>query len=152
MVLSTSSFQLDVLGDGFAVDQALDLLLRGLVRLVHKALHHVIAAGVDPVCLRPGVRLCAQQIDVVDHVPRTIYIDIAKAIAVVPFLDLIKLLFKAVIREQLFHFGVRKAKVFIKARVDDRKHLEVVQPRENALLRHTQTAGQDGELQIFVRL
>ena len=84
--LAVGQFQPQALLDRLPGDQPLDFLLRALVRLVHKPPHHVVSAGVDPVILRMRVRLGAQAIHMVDHIPGAVHLRIAKAITIVPIL------------------------------------------------------------------
>ena len=102
------------LGYGLARYQTLYVHLRSAVRpSAYKPAHHLVAAGVYPVRLglRVGGRTCV--IAIIDHIPRTIYVLAAEAIAVVPLAHIRIVAFQPVILQHFAHFRVGKAEIFI---------------------------------------
>lgn len=58
---------------------------------------------------------------------------------------------QVIIVQERLHFSICEAKVLVEAAVRDGQHLEIVQPGEDAFLRHAQTSCQHCELQVIVR-
>ena len=110
-------FQSNGLLDSLAIDQAFNFALCRFIRLVHEAPDQVVAAGVDPVRLRSGIRLADKPVYMVDYIPRAVHIHLAEAITVVPLLCFGKMLLQIVAVQYLSDFRVGKAEVLVKTGV-----------------------------------
>ena len=86
----------------------------------------------------------------IDYIPRAIDVRIAEVIAVVPRPHVLQGILHAIVGQQLLYIRFRKAEIFVIARIRDGIHLEVVDPREDALLRDAQAACHHREEQIRV--
>ena len=123
------------LGDRLALNQALDFHLRRAVRAFADQLaHHCVSAGVQPVRLRLCLRVDAKRVDIIDYVPRAVYVLPAETIAVIPFSRFLMMRFQPVVRKHFTDLFVREAEVFIKTRIGNRMHHQIVESREDALL------------------
>ena len=137
--------------DGFSGNQTLNFHLRCAVcGFADQLSYHVVTAGVDPI----GFGLCtfrrAQRIAVIDNIPRTVNILIAKTIAVIPFAGFVQMALKPVVFQHLSNFVICKSKVFIEIRIGNGVYGHIVQAGEDALLGYTQAAGQHGKKQAVI--
>ena len=142
--------QANGLFDGFPSNQPFDFTAGRLIRFVDKPFQKIVAAGVDPVCLRLCISFRTEPVHMVDDVPRAVYIRVPKVIAIIPLPDFRQMIFQAVIHQQLFDFILCKAKLLIKTSICNGQHLEIIQSGEDALLGDTKAACQDCKLQRIV--
>ena len=54
-------------------------------------------------------------VNIVDHIPRTIYIHISETITIIPFFRFFKLIFCIVKNKKILYFSICKSKLFIKS-------------------------------------
>ena len=145
-------FQADMLFYSLACNKTLQFITRRFISHLYKELHQSIATGIYPISLRFGRRIAAQHIYMINDIPRTINISGTKAVAVIPRLGFIKMVCQIISRQKLLHLSIRKAKLFIKTVIGNRKHLKIIQTGKNAFFRNTQAARQHSKLQKLVSL
>ena len=104
-------------------------------RLCHpdKIADDVVPAGINPEGPGERVRLPAQLVDIIDHIPGAVDFRTAKAVSVIPFLDQVKLVGALVSFCHGLDFALGKAEPFVGLCICDGIHLQVVQPGEDAL-------------------
>ena len=133
-------------------NQALNFVSCSFIGFINKALHQLIAACINPIGLRFSIRLTKQSIHVINHIPRTININLAKTIAIIPLLGFRKMLLQIIYMQKLLYLRISKTKLLIKASIGNRKHLEIIQAGKNTLLRNAQAARQNSKLYKLIRL
>ena len=79
-------FLVDFLLNDLTADQTLHLGLGDPIsQRFYEMSDNLVSAGIQPVILRLQSRICPPFIYITDHIPRAVYIHIAKPVTIVPF-------------------------------------------------------------------
>ena len=62
----------------------------------------------------------------INDIPRTVHVNIAETITVVPFLRFRKSRLQVIIRKKSLYFFICKTKLFIKPRIGNRQDLKII--------------------------
>ena len=103
---------MDRLLDGRSLDQRLNLLLYGDVRMFNQIPYNAVGTGVGPVGLCKYMLILIAGIHVIDYAPRIIDLCISEPIAIVPFPYGLYIFLQSIIPEHLLYFLLRKTEMF----------------------------------------
>ena len=117
-----------------AVYQQFDFIAGRCFRPADKPSDDIVPARVHPVILRYHCRLHFERMTVTNHIPRTIYVQCAKTIAVIPLLYGFIFIHKPVVFQHLSDLRVCKAKKFVILDIRHCVHAEIIESGKYALL------------------
>ena len=143
-------FLINLLDNRLSIDQPFDLIAGLNIGHIHKPPYNGISTGIQPIVLRRHLPVIPVIRTVIDHIPRAVYIFIAKRIPIIPLFYGLAVILQSILSQHIAYFLVRKTKILIKRRFRNRIHFKIIQPRENTFLGDPQTASQHSHLQTVI--
>ena len=147
-----SQFRNQYLFHTFTGDQRLDFCLGCFRSILDHILNNGIAAAVFPMRLHLCICVFTELVALVQYIPRTIYIHMAKMVSIIPFFYICKSFFNAIICQEFLDLAACESKIPCKINIGNGVYHEIIQPRENTFPGNTQTSGDYGKFKARICL
>ena len=138
--ITICQFLSDLFSYAFPADQLLNFPAGILTGHLQEFSDNFIAACIHPESLRFCVRFGHQQINIINHIPWTVYICISNTITIIPFFHFPVCILYPIEFKNRSHFLVCEAKVFMEPDICNREYFKIIQACKNTFFCNPQTS------------